>query len=146
MSAIKDLSEETELKHCYTSNTCSTINSTLNCAQQMPCTDSVSISPRQLVQVTPDNVNALFRELSCEADVHSDTLDKLVKLHRDLPKGLFVSRILSDNSSDEMRHKEIRYSVFSELKTLQKFPFPASTELKAAKYTTWRKCCNETML
>ena len=61
VSPIKDLSEETELKQCYTSNTYSTINSTLNCAQQMPYTDSVSISSRQLVQVTPDNVNALFR-------------------------------------------------------------------------------------
>ena len=135
VSPIKDLSEETELKHCYTSNTCSTINSTLNCAQQMPCTDSINISSRQLVQVTPDNVNALFRDLSCEADVHSDTLDKLIKLYRDLPKDLFVSRILSDNSSDEMRLKELRYSVFSELKTHQEFPFSASTELKRRKNT-----------
>ena len=86
-------------------------------------------------QGTPDNVNALYRDLSCEADVHSDTLDKLIKLHRDLPKDLFVSRILSDNSLDEMRLKEIQYSVFSKVKTHQEFPFSASTELKRRKNT-----------
>ena len=96
---------------------------------------SLSISSRQLVQVTPDNVDALFSDLSCEADVHSDTITELVKLYRDLPKDLFVSRILSDNSSDELRLKELRHSVFTELKTHQEFPFSASTELKRRKNT-----------
>ena len=43
---------------------------------------------------------------------------------------MFLSQIISDFHSDEMELKELRNTLFSELKCLAEFPFPIGSELK----------------
>ena len=48
---------------------------------------------------------------------------------------MFVTRLLDDNNSDEVRLKDVRYNLFSQLKSLEEFPFPLGTELNRRKHT-----------
>ena len=123
-------SEETALKQCYTQSTC-----TIDCTQRSPSQENVNISTRQLIQVTPDNADTLYLALD-QSTTNQDTYSSaFIHLYRDLPKDLFISRILSDFNSDEMQLKEVRSKLFTELKSFEEFPFGPGNELKRRKNT-----------
>ena len=88
--------------------------------------------------VTQDNVLDLFDEISRSDDVesHRQQYSALVQLYRDLPKDMFLSRILSDYNADEKQLYELRSNLFAELKSIEKCPFAPGTELKRRKNTT----------
>ena len=76
---------------------------------------------RSLINVNSDNVESVFDEISNESVVDSgssETVNNFVKLYRYLPKDLFIGRIMSDNSSDETKLKDLRSHVFIEIKKL----------------------------
>ena len=119
-------SDETAVKQIYTQSTC-----TIDCAQR----PTMNVSSRHLVQVTPDNVESIYNELDQPPIGQRDYSADLIQLCRDLPKDMFVTRLLDDNNSDEVRLKDVRYNLFSQLKSLEEFPFSLGTELKRRKHT-----------
>ena len=123
-------SDDTALKQCYTQSTCS-----IDCAQRPPSMENVNISTRQLIHVTHDNADTLYQNLDQSAAFQDTDLADLIHIYRDLPKDLFISRILNDFNSDEMRLKEVRSKLFSALKALEEFPYGPGTELKRRKHT-----------
>ena len=88
--------------------------------------------------MTQDNVLDLFDEISRSDDIesHRQQYSALVQLYRDLPKDMFLSRILSDYNADEKLLYELRSNLFAELKSIEKCPFVPGTELKRRKNTT----------
>ena len=61
---------------------------------------------------------------------------------------MFISQIISDFHSDEMELKELRNTLFSELKILEEFPYPIGSKLKRRKKpktgeNTAVKLCND---
>ena len=102
----------------------------IECAQR-PRPLEISVSSRQLVQVSTDNVDNVYNDIVQSSSV----TDKLVDLYRDLPKELFLSQILSDYHSDENELYSLRNKLFNELKDLEEFPFASTSELKKRKHT-----------
>ena len=107
-----------------------TQESHIECAQR-PSPLEISISSRQLVRVSPDNVDRVYNDIvqSSSASV------KLTEMYRDLPKELFLSQILNDYHSDEMELYNLRNKLFYELKCLEEFPFAPGSDLKKRKHT-----------
>ena len=62
--------------------------------------------------------------------IHSESVDKTIKLYRDLPKEFFISRIISNYDSDDSKLKGVRNLLFVEVKSLEEFPFSPVSELK----------------
>ena len=71
----------------------------------------MNVSSRHLVQVTPDNVESIYNELDQPPIGQKDYSADLIQLCRDLPKDMFVTRLLDDNNSDEVRLKDVRYNL-----------------------------------
>ena len=97
--------------------------------------DSVNVSSRQLIHVTSANVDEIYSEIEQPIAEQLSCSDDLIQLNRDLPKDMFVNRLLSDYHSDEMQLKNIRSKLFDELKALEEFPFASGNELKRRKKT-----------
>ena len=123
--------EETPVKEIFTPA------SAFDCGQRYTSMQNIIISPRNCVNVTQDNVLDLFDEISRSDDVesHRQQYSALVQLYRDLPKDMFLSRILSDYNADEKQLYELRSNLFAELKSIEKCPFAPGTELKRRKNT-----------
>ena len=90
---------------------------------------NLNISSRTLVNITPENVDMVYDELS-NANPLSESVDKTIKLYRDLPKEFFISRIISNYDSDDSKLKGVRNLLFVEVKSLEEFPFSPVSELK----------------
>ena len=126
-------------------------NSSFQCGQRVTSLLNINVTPRNLVNVTQENVSSLFTEITDDTtNVHvlSQNIQNVLQLFRQLPKYIFLSQILSDFQSDEMDLKELRNTLFSELKTLVDFPFPIGSELKRRKKqkigeSTAVKLCND---
>ena len=110
-----------------------------------------NVTPTNLVNVTQENVSRLFTEITDDTTnmhVPSQNVQNVLQLYRQLPKDMFLSQIISDSHSDEMELKELRNTLFSELKCLAEFPFPMGSELKRRKKpkigeSTALKLCND---
>ena len=59
----------------------------------------------------------------------------MVEMYRELPKELFLSQMLNDFHSDESVLFDLRHKLFNEVKCLEEFPYPPSSELKKRKNT-----------
>ena len=141
-------SDETFVKQLYNDNyfqdgqethvdeTCSQPSS-LQCAQRFTSVHNVMVTPRNCVNVTNDNVTDLFDEINCSQSQASacSNLNSLIQLYRELPKDLFIAKVLDDNDTDEKLLYELRRNIFSDLKLRDNFPFPTGTELKRRKNT-----------
>lgn len=102
----------------------------MECAPR-PRPSEISISSRQLVRVSSENVYSVYHDI-----VQSSlTTDKSVNLYTDLAKELFLSQILSDYHSDEIELYSLRNKLFNELNNLEEFPFAPKSELKKRKHT-----------
>ena len=127
--------EETSVKQIYTS----TQDISLQCGQD------IVVSQGTRVNVTHDNVAAIFNEINPSQSDLSDTPDNseqqskqfqsLIQLYRDLPRGLFVNRIQSDYDSDERLLYQLRGDLFLKLKESDKYSFVPGIELKRRKKT-----------
>ena len=127
--------EETSVKQIYTS----TQDISLQCGQD------IVVSQGTRVNVTHDNVAAIFNEINPSQSDLSDTPDNseqqskqfqsLIQLYRDLPRDLFVNRIQSDYNSDERLLYQLRGDLFSKLKESDKYSFVPGIELKRRKKT-----------
>ena len=115
----------------------------------------VNVSGIQAVQVTSDNVCDLFNEIegtqtqypslqcgqipqsqhdsqedrtqdSCARNSDPLSVDSLVYVSRSLPKGMFISKVIKDSSSNRERLESVRLSVFEHLQVLEGYPFDSS--------------------
>ncbi|MEW8548007.1 MAG: hypothetical protein AB2693_31265 [Candidatus Thiodiazotropha sp.] len=120
--------EETLVKQLYTPEHFDG-SSTIDCGQRVTSYVNLNISSRNLVNVTPENVESVFDELS-SANPLSETVENTIKLYRDLPKDYFIARIISDYDSDDNKLKAVRNQLFVEVKSLEEFPFSSASELK----------------
>ncbi|MEW8546860.1 MAG: hypothetical protein AB2693_25375, partial [Candidatus Thiodiazotropha sp.] len=96
----------------------------------------INVSARNVVNVTNENAADLFDDITNQSSVKLSSvyhLDDMIQLYRDLPKELFLSRVLSDTNSDERHLKQLRAKLFAELKALEEFPFAPGTDLKRRK-------------
>ena len=141
-------SEETAVKQVYSpENSCSSIE----CGQRVTSLLNINVTPRNLVNVTQENVSSLFTEITEDTTnmhVPSQNVQNVLQLYRQLPKDMFLNQIISDYHSDEMELKELRNTLFSEIKCLAEFPFPIGSELKRRKKpkigeSTALKLCND---
>ena len=139
-----DENDEISRKEVFTSNCDETFvkqvyspdDSSIDCAQKVTSLFNVNISSRKLVNVTAENVNDLYEEITGSNSsmlVLSQSVQKVLQSYRELPKDLFLSKLLSDYHSDEIELKEFRNTMFVELKALEEFPFPPGSELKRRK-------------
>ena len=121
-------SEETAVKQVYApENLCGSIE----CGQRVTSLLNINVTPRNLVNVTQENVSSLFTEIAgvtTNMHVPSQIVQNVLQLYRQQPKDMFLSQIISDFHSDEMELKELRNMLFSELKSLAEFPFPIGSE------------------
>ena len=86
----------------------------IDCGQR-----ALNSSNRTLINVNADNVEIVFDQINNGPAVdsgNSETVIHLTKLYRDLPKELFIGRVMPDNNSDESKLKDIRTHVYIELK------------------------------
>ena len=140
--------EETAVKQVFSPDNS---YSSFQCGQRVTSLLNINVTPRNLVNVTQENVSSLFTEITDDTTnmhVPSQSIHNVLQLFRQLPKDMFLSQILSDFHSDEMDLKELRNTLFSELKTLADFPFPIGSELKRRKKpkigeSTAVKLCND---
>ena len=140
--------EETAVKQVFSPDNS---YSSFQCGQRVTSLLNINVTPRNLVNVTQENVSSLFTEITDDTTnmhVPSQNIHNVLQLFRQLPKDMFLSQILSDFHSDEMDLKELRNTLFSELKTLADFPFPIGSELKRRKKpkigeSTAVKLCND---
>ena len=131
--SVNDDAEQTAVKQVYTPEDLN--DSHIECAQR--------VMDRTLIDVNSDNVESVFDQINNEAVVDSgtsETVDHLVKLYRDLPKDLFIGRIMSENSSDETKLKDLRSHIFIEIKNFDDFPFNLAVDLKRRKQTKNGDC------
>ena len=140
--------EETAVKQVFSPDNS---YSSFQCGQRVTSLLNINVTPRNLVNVTQENVSSLFTEITDDTTnmhVPSQNIHNVLQLFRQLPKDMFLSQILSDFHSDEMDLKQLRNTLFSELKTLADFPFPIGSELKRRKKpkigeSTAVKLCND---
>ena len=124
----------------------------------------VNVSGIQAVQVTSDNVCGLFNEIegtqtqypslqcgqipqsqhdsqedrtqdSCARNSDPLSVDSLVYVSRSLPKGMFISKVIKDSSSNRERLESVRLSVFEHLQVLEGYPFDSKASLKKRVHT-----------
>ena len=140
--------DETAVKQVYSPDNS---DSSIQCGQRVTSLLNIDVTPRNLVNVTQENVSSLFTEITDDSIIRpapSQSVQKMLKLFRQLPKEMFISQRVSDFHSDEMELKELRNTLFSELKILEEFPYPIGSELKRRKKpktgeSTAVKLCND---
>ena len=84
------------------------------------------VSEGHRIEVNDTNVNDLFENLN-EKD---SQIVYLQDLFNKLAKTEFISRLISDVSSDESKLEEKRDMIFSVARGLKEYPYPASAEMK----------------
>ena len=132
-ATVNDDAEQTAVKQVYTTEDLN--DSHIECTQ--------IVMDRSLINVNSDNVESVYDQISNESfgdSGSSETVNNLVKLYRDLPKDLFIGRIMSGNSSDETKLKDLRSRVFIEIKNFDDFPFNLAVDLKRRKQTKNDDC------
>ena len=130
--------EQTAAKQVYTPEALN--DSHIDCGQRVTSYANPNVTNRTLVNVTSENVDSVFEQINNEHSVYSGASEKVnhvVKLFRDLPKDLFIGRIMSDHNSEETKLKELRNHIFTEIKNLEDFPFSLAAELKRRKQTKY---------
>ncbi|MCG8034211.1 MAG: hypothetical protein JAZ03_18840 [Candidatus Thiodiazotropha taylori] len=131
-SLAKDAFEDIEVHQSMLQGSLTeTQDSHIQCAQR-PLTAEFNVSTRQLVHVSPDNVESVYKDI---LESSTSTTDLMVDIYRDLPKELFLSRILNEYHSDENELYNLRNRLFCELKCQDDFPFAPGSELKRRKQT-----------
>ena len=82
--------------------------SSLECGQRVTSLLNINVTPRNLVNVTQENVSSLFTEITDDTTnmhVPSQNVQNVLQLYRQLPKDMFLCQIISDFHSDEMELK-----------------------------------------
>lgn len=132
-----DNHEQTLVKQIYTPDTWySSDISSIDCAQRVTSYLNLDFSPKTMTDLTPQNVDSTIKGMDnvskCQLPV-PENVETIIQLHRDLPKDMFVNRILSNYHSDEVQLKDLRHLLFSAVKALEEYPFAYGSELKRRK-------------